>query len=135
MKNIRKAIALVLAVAALFCLPIQASADEASATIDYTRTGSLSIYKYDLTRAESDGAWDTNAYVSTGIYDQSVVDRMTDYTVPGVEFMYLRVADIAMYTEQTENENKVITVYGFADGENTNSLLAAIGLSASEAWI
>lgn len=81
MKNIRKAIALVLAVAALFCLPIQASADEASATIDYTRTGSLSIYKYDLTRAESDGAWDTNAYVSTGIYDQSVVDRMTDYTV------------------------------------------------------
>jgi len=134
MKNIRKAIALVLAVAALFCLPIQASADEASATIDYTRTGSLSIYKYDLTRAESDGVWDTNAYVSTGIYDQSVVDRMTDYTVPGVEFMYLRVADIAMYTEQTENENKVITVYGFADGENTNSLLAAIGLSASEAY-
>ncbi len=134
MKNIRKAIALVLAVAALFCLPIQASADEASATIDYTRTGSLSIYKYDLTRAESDGAWDTNAYVSTGIYDQSVVDRMADYTVPGVEFMYLRVADIAMYTEQTENENKVITVYGFVDGENTSSLLAAIGLSASGAY-
>ena len=102
--------------------------------LDYTRTGSLTIYKYDLTRAESDGVWDTNAYVATGIYDQSVVDRMTDYTVPGVEFMYLRVADIAMYTEQTENENNVITVYGFADGENTNSLLAAIGLSASEAY-
>lgn len=76
MKTIKKVLALILAVTALFCLPVQASALEASPTIDYSKTGSLSVYKYDLTKAEADGAWDTNAYVSTGLYDQSVIDKM-----------------------------------------------------------
>lgn len=134
MKTIKKVLALILAVTALFCLPAQASALEASPTIDYSKTGSLSVYKYDLTKAEADGAWDTNAYVSTGLYDQSVIDKMANYAVPGVEFTCLRVADIALHTEQDDSGSKIITLYGFADNESTNAVLSAIGLSASEAY-
>lgn len=134
MKTIKKVLALILAVTALFCLPVQASAQESSPTIDYSKTGSLSVYKYDLTKAEADGAWDTNAYVSTGLYDQSVIDKMANYAVPGVEFTYLRVADIALHTEQDDSGSKIITLYGFADNESTNTVLSAIGLSASEAY-
>ena len=134
MKTIKKVLALILAVTALFCLPVQASALEASPTIDYSKTGSLSVYKYDLTKAEADGAWDTNAYVSTGLYDQSVIDKMANYAVPGVEFTYLRVADIVLHTEQDDSGSKIITLYGFADNESTNTVLSAIGLSASEAY-
>lgn len=134
MKTIKKVLALILAVTALFCLPVQASALEASPTIDYSKTGSFSVYKYDLTKAEADGAWDTNAYVSTGLYDQSVIDKMANYAVPGVEFTYLRVADIALHTEQDDNGSKIIPLCGFADNESTNTVLSAIGLSASEAY-
>ena len=94
MKKIHRALALIMAIAVICCLPIQASAaNEAAAVIDYSKTASLSLYKYDLTGAEADGAWDTDAYVSTGIYDQSVNDAMGSYAVQGVEFMSLRVAD------------------------------------------
>ena len=102
MKKIHRALALIMAIAVICCLPIQASAaNEAAAVIDYSKTASLSLYKYDLTSAEADGAWDTDAYVSTGIYDQSVNDAMGSYAVQGVEFMSLRVADISLYTEKT----------------------------------
>lgn len=74
MKKLYKALALVMAVCMLCCCTIPASAE--GATIDYARTGTLSIYKYDLTKAEADGAWDTGAYVSSGAYDQSVVDEV-----------------------------------------------------------
>ena len=106
MKKIHRALALIMAIAVICCLPIQASAaNEAAAVIDYSKTASLSLYKYDLTSAEADGAWDTDAYVSTGIYDQNVNDAMSSYAVQGVEFMYLRVADIGLYNGDENGEH------------------------------
>ena len=79
----------------------------ATATIDTTKKASLELYKYDLTRAEQDGKWDSASYVSTGLYDQHVNDVLGDksftnnsntnnlaygYAIKGVEFTYLRVA-------------------------------------------
>lgn len=130
MKKIHRALALIMAIAVICCLPIQASAaNEAAAVIDYSKTASLSLYKYDLTSAEADGAWDTDAYVSTGIYDQSVNDAMSSYAVQGVEFMFLRVADISLYNGDENGEHKVITLYGFTD----TTFLTAIGLGTTDA--
>ena len=57
MKKIHRALALIMAIAVICCLPIQASAaNEATSVIDYSITASLSLYKYDLTSAEADGA-------------------------------------------------------------------------------
>lgn len=130
MKKIHRALALIMAIAVICCLPIQASAaNEAAAVIDYSKTASLSLYKYDLTSAEADGAWDTDAYVSTGIYDQNVNDAMSSYAVQGVEFMFLRVADISLYNGDENGEHKVITLYGFTD----TTFLTAIGLGTADA--
>ena len=130
MKKIHRALALIMAIAVICCLPIQASAaNEAAAVIDYSKTASLSLYKYDLTSAEADGAGDTDAYVSTGIYDQNVNDAMSSYAVQGVEFMFLRVADISLYNGDENGEHKVITLYGFTD----TTFLTAIGLGTADA--
>ena len=63
------------------------------------KKASLSIYKYDITKAGNDGAWDAESYVSTGLHDDAVIDKLSKYAIQGVEFTYLRVADIAMNNE------------------------------------
>ncbi len=127
MKKLYKALALIMAVCMLCCCIVPASAE--GATIDNARAATLSVYKYDLTKAEADGAWDTGAYVSSGAYDQSVIDAMSSYAVEGVEFTYLRVADIAAYNSDENGEHKVTTLYGFTD----TAFLSAIGLETSSA--
>lgn len=127
MKKLYKALALIMAVCMLCCCTVPASAE--GATIDNARAATLSVYKYDLTKAEADGAWDTGAYVSSGAYDQSVIDAMSSYAVEGVEFSYLRVADIVSYNSDGNGEHKVTTLYGFTD----IALLSSIGLETSSA--
>lgn len=68
----------------------------AAPTIDSGRKASLSLYKYDITAASEDGAWNTASYVSTGVQDDAVTDKLAQYAIQGVEFTYLRVADIAI---------------------------------------
>jgi fimbrial isopeptide formation D2 family protein/LPXTG-motif cell wall-anchored protein len=125
MKKISKALALILAVCCLCCVPVYASAE--GETIDYSKTASLSLYKYDLTKAEADNVWDTSAYVSTGSYDQTVNDALKGYAVEGVEFSYLKLGDIVSYASA---DSGVITLYGIADTE----ILTAIGLTKDNAY-
>lgn len=127
MKKLYKALALIMAVCMLCCCIVPASAE--GATIDNARAATLSVYKYDLTRAEADGAWDTGAYVSSGAYDQSVIDALSGYAVEGVEFTYLRVADIEAYSTDENGEHNIITLYGFTD----TAFLSAVGLETSSA--
>lgn len=99
MKTITKAIALCLALLLCLSFPVGVSAAEVEdAVIDTSAKGSMTIYKVDLTNAEKDGAWDSS-YVSTGVADQNVSDTLNSYALQGVEFSYLRVADIVQYTE------------------------------------
>ena len=127
MKKLYRALALMMAVCMLCCFPVQASAE--GAVIDYGQTAALSLYKYDLSKAEADGAWDTAAYVSTGTYDQSVNDAMSSYAVAGVEFTILRVADITAYSAEADGEQQVTTLYGFTD----SAFLSAVGLDTADA--
>ena len=106
MKSIKKLFAMGLALMMALSIPFSVSAAELEdASIDESRTGSLTIYKYDLTNAEKDGVWDSS-YVSTGVFNQTGVNDVlgggsstlgngeTGYAIKGVEFSYLKVADI-----------------------------------------
>lgn len=113
MKRFIKILSLVLSLTLLLSFPVGASAAEwEDAIIDTSCTGSLTIYKYDVTNAEKDGVWDSS-YVSTGAYDQSGVNDVLGggestlgsgetgygYAIKGVEFTYVRVADIVQFSE------------------------------------
>lgn len=102
----------------------------AAPTIDSGRKASLSLYKYDITAASADGAWDAASYVSTGVQDDAVTDKLVQYAIQGVEFSYLRVADIAMNNELVDGQRRVGVLYGFAD----DAVLQAIGLTKADAY-
>ena len=147
MKNLTKVLSLFLVLTMLLCFPVAVSAAELEdATIDESRTGSLTIYKYDLTNAEKDGVWDSS-YVSTGVYDEAGVNNVLGsgtystlgngetgygYAIKGVEFTYAKVADIFQYGETETTDGHVEILYavdkakgadflktlGLADGKN-----------------
>lgn len=99
-------------------------------TIDSGRKASLSLYKYDITAASADGAWDAASYVSTGVQDDAVTVKLEKYVIQGVEFTYLRVASISTYSQRESGQYKVGVLYGFAD----DAVLQAIGLTKADAY-
>ena len=130
MKKIHRVFAMLMAAVMALSLITTAFAEP---TIDASKKASLSIYKYDITKASEDGVWDAESYVSTGLHDNAVVDKLAKYAIQGVEFTYLRVADIAMSNEVVDNQRQVGVLYGFDGSERSNAVLSAIGLTASDA--
>lgn len=150
MKKLHKALALIMALAMIICFPTAASAVSADdATIDFSRTGSIDIFKYDLSNAEKDGIWDSS-YVSTGVKDEAGVESVLGdltrvshlnengeaygYAIKGVEFSYVKVADIRTYTESEDGVEHVEVLYGIAPTEQNNVLLSAIGVSHDDRY-
>ena len=147
MKTITKVLSLILALTLLLSFPVAASAAELTnmPTIDESKTSSLTIYKYDLTNAEKDGVWDSS-YVSTGVYDEAGVNNVLGgstsstlgngetgygYAIKGVEFTYVKVADILQY-EESESDNRTdahVEVLYAVDKTNGADFLAALGLA------
>ena len=105
----------------------------AEPTIDTSKKASLSIYKYDITKASEDGVWDAESYVSTGLHDDAVIDKLSKYAIQGVEFTYLNVADITMNNEVVDGQRQVGVLYGFDSSDRSNAVLSAIGLTAADA--
>ena len=130
MKKIHRVLALLMAVLMAFGLMTTAFAEP---TIDTSKKASLSIYKYDITKASEDGVWDAESYVSTGLHDDAVVDKLSKYAIQGVEFTYLKVADITMNNELVDNQRQVGVLYGFDTSDRSNAVLSAIGLTAADA--
>ena len=119
MKKMTKILSLLMALTLLLSFPVAVSAAELEdAPIDESRTGSLTIYKNDMTNAEKDGVWDSS-YVSTGVFDQTGVNDVLGggesalgngeagygYAIKGVEFSYVQVADIVQFSE-SENDSR-----------------------------
>ena len=130
MKKIHRVFAMLMA--AIMAVGLMTTAF-AETTIDASKKASLSIYKYDITKASADGVWDAESYVSTGLHDDAVVDKLAKYAIQGVEFTYLRVADIAMSNEVVDNQRQVGVLYGFDSSDRSNAVMSAIGLTASDA--
>lgn len=127
MKKTKRLWALLLAVVMALGLVTTAFAAPA---IDSGRKASLSLYKYDITAASADGAWDAASYVSTGVQDDAVTDKLAKYAIQGAEFSYLRVASISTYSQRESGQYKVGVLYGFAD----DAVLQAIGLTKADAY-
>ena len=130
MKKIHRVLALLMAVLMAFGLMTTAFAEP---TIDTSKKASLSIYKYDITKASEDGVWDAESYVSTGLHDDAVIDKLSKYAIQGVEFTYLKVADVTMSNEVVDGQHQVGVLYGFDNSERSNAVLSAIGLTAADA--
>lgn len=131
------------------------AADWENSVIDTGAAASITLHKYDWTNAVKDGVWD-GSYVSTGVSDGNVEEILggnarengdlngekdhplangsisNGYAVSGVEFSYLRVAEIAQHSEKvTDGTNSYLNtrvLYGF-NKKATDKLLAAIGLA------
>ena len=134
MKKIHRVLALLLAALMTFGLMTTAfAATDSAPTIDPGKKASLSVYKYDITTAGNDGAWDAESYVSTGLHDDAVVDKLAKYAIQGVEFTYLRVADVTMSNEVVDDQRRVGVLYGFDNSDRSNAVLSAIGLTGADA--
>ena len=131
MKKIHRVFAILMA--AIMALSLVTTAFAAEPTIDLAKKASLSIYKYDITKASEDGVWDAESYVSTGLHDDAVIDKLSKYAIQGVEFTYLKVADITMSNEVVDGQRQVGVLYGFDTSDRSNAVLSAIGLTASDA--
>lgn len=128
MKKNHRIVSLLLA--ALMAIGLMTTAFAAEPTINTGKRASLNIYKYDITTASADGAWDAESYVSTDLHDDAVIDKLAKYAVQGVEFTYLRVADIAMNNELVNGRRRVGVLYGF---DGADAVLPAIGVTAADA--
>ena len=147
MKKIFALLLAVLIVSSFSVTALAAPVDEA--TIDTSRTGTLDIYKYDLTNAEKDGIWDSS-YVSTGVKDANGVEAVLGdstrvsilnangnaygYAIKGVEFTYVRVASIRTFTESEDGAEHIEVLYGIAPTEQNNAFLSAIGVSTNDRY-
>ena len=116
------------------------AADAATATIDTSRSASLTLYKYDLTGAENDGVWDTESYVSTGLADEQVNTALSQYAIQGVEFSYRKLADLSIYKGTTaDGHQETVPLYAFTENTKSGSketidFLSALGLSTNDAY-
>lgn len=122
------------------------------ATIDMNAKAQLSIYKYDFTNAKKDGVWDEDSYVSTGQYDAKVNQVLggttrtgansassalgngqasNGYAIKGVEYTYLKIADIVQFSESTKDQQEYdhVEVLYAIDKTAGTDMLAAIGLA------
>ena len=146
----KKLFALLLAILVVSSFSITAfAAPVDEATIDTSRTGSLDIYKYDLTNAEKDGVWDSS-YVSTGVKDENGVEAVLGdpsrvsalnangnaygYAIKGVEFTYVKVADIRTFAESEDGAEHIEVLYGIAPTEQNNAFISAIGVSTEDRY-
>ena len=116
------------------------AADAATATIDTSRSTSLTLYKYDLTGAENDGVWDSQSYVSTGIADEQVNTALSQYAIQGVEFTYRKLADLSIYKgTAADGHQETVPLYAFTENTKTGStetidFLSALGLTTNDAY-
>ena len=116
------------------------AADATTATIDTSRSTSLTLYKYDLTGAENDGVWDSQSYVSTGIADEQVNTALSQYAIQGVEFTYRKLADLSIYKgTAADGHQETVPLYAFTENTKTGStetidFLSALGLTTNDAY-
>ena len=134
MKKIHRVLTLLMAaLMAIGLMTTAFAATDSAPIIDPGKKASLNIYKYDITKAGKDGVWDAESYVSTGLHDDAVIDKLSKYAIQGVEFTYLRVADITMNNDVVEGQRQVGVLYGFDSSDRSTAVLSAIGLTGADA--
>ena len=85
MKKIHRVSAMLMAAIMALSLITTAFAEP---IIDPGKKASFSIYKYDITTAGNDGAWNVESYVSTGLHDDTVIDKLNEREKPVVFLLW-----------------------------------------------
>lgn len=117
---ISKMMAVILCALMISAVQVNAAVND---VIDTSKTGSLTIYKYDMTAAKQGGV-NLDDFTSTGKQDTTAEAALEKYAIKGVEFSYLRVGDVK---QQSEN-GKIQMIY-----ELPTTLQQILGLSTSDA--
>lgn len=112
-------------------VPAVSAADYGTATydtIDTTKTGSLTVHKYDITAATKAGV-DTSVFNNDWKSDTKAETDLHKYAIQGNVFSYLKVADIYTESKTTANGIGVRVLYGF----NDTNLIGDLGLDTASA--
>lgn len=117
---IREIIGISLCFLMIFGIQVKAATAD---VIDTGRTGTITIYKYDMTAAKQNGV-NLNDFTSTGKQNTAAEAALKKYAIKGVEFSYLRVGDV----EQNSDHGKIQMIY-----ELPTVLQQILGLSTSDA--
>ena len=117
---VNKMMAIALCFFMLSAVPTEAAETD---IIDTSKTGSITIHKYDMTAAKQGGV-NLDNFTSTGKQDTTAEAALEKYAIKGVEFSYLRVGDVK---QQSEN-GKIQMIY-----ELPTTLQQILGLSTSDA--
>ena len=119
---IKKATVAALTAVMIFA-PIVNVKASSSDVIDTSKTGSITIHKYDMTAAKQGGV-NLDNFTSTGKQDTAAEAALEKYAIKGVEFSYLRVGDV----EQQSENGKIQMIY-----ELPTALQQILGLAPSDA--
>ena len=105
-KNMIKKATVAALTAVMILAPIVNVKASSSDVIDTSKTGSLTIHKYDMTAAKQGGV-NLDNFISTGKQDTAAEAALEKYAIKGVEFSYLRVGDV----EQQSENGKIQMIY------------------------
>ena len=135
MKHLITRLGAMLLALCLLCslVPAALAATVDNAAIDQGADCSLTLYKYDITAAEADG-FVPGSYVSTGQADSGAEAALAPYAIEGVEFTFLKVAELTTYSYQEAGGYKVQNLYRFPNDSTTSSFLSALGLTRANAY-
>ena len=109
--------------AGMILAPIVNIKAASSDVIDTSKTGSITIHKYDMTAAKQGGV-NLDNFTSTGKQNTAAEAALEKYAIKGVEFSYLRVGDV----EQQSENGKIQMIY-----ELPTALQQILGLASSDA--
>ena len=122
-KNMIKKATVAALTAVMILAPIVNVKAASSDVIDTSKTGSITIHKYDMTAAKQRGV-NLDNFTSTGKQDTAAEAALEKYAIKGVEFSYLRVGDV----EQQSENGKIQMIY-----ELPTALQQILGLVPSDA--
>ena len=121
-KNIIKKATVAVIAAALMISPVLPVKAAEKDVIDTSKTGSITIHKYDMTAAKQAGV-NLDQFTSTGKQDTNAEQALKKYAIKGVEFSYLRVGDV----EQQSENGKIQMIY-----ELPTTIQQILGLTSSD---
>lgn len=122
-KNIIRKATVAALTAVMILAPIVNVKAASSDVIDTSKTGSITIHKYDMTAAKQAGV-NLDQFTSTGKQDTNAEQALKKYAIKGVEFSYLRVGDV----EQQSENGKIQMIY-----ELPTTIQQILGLTSSDA--
>ena len=122
-QNMIKKITIAVLSAAMMLAPIVNIKAASTDVVDASKTGSITIHKYDMTAAKQAGV-NTSQFTPTGKQDAAAEAALEKYAIKGVEFSYLRVGDV----EQQSENGKIQMIY-----ELPTTIQQILGLTSSDA--